>query len=1411
MPRMGWTKIAVAASLLISGAIIAAPPSASADSQPPPPVINMSNVPNQYLGAVQAFENNAVSEVLADHDLPASDTNAVLGWGRDDVRAQEWEDLDAIMSEDASKRSANDQLVFNWFQGVDKQQQIAAAQDAINEYLKWSGHSSIDDASAPVAQFPDGKGGYTGGYCNYEPPGGETGPFKGTYTDNQDQECFTPCTDLVSDCTPDYPTVDQFEQWGLYDADEQVTNTADFYGASVGTSVAMGIGVTAASASVELPFGTAIDASALGGTQLQEAIFPYAARVGYWAAQALSRGVTTASLVSDVAPEAAAGAELAGAIAFVAGVAIFFVISTVLASITLAQNAAVHTDLSDALTQAQNTAPDLFAQAKTTSGAAAMYSTFIGTTLPEADEGCTSGGGLVGSDDGNGDPCANAPAIPAPSASDPSFLVTANGTTTLQRSINSIDPGTFDDSTYMSGNGWFVTQKFLPGDPTDGGGTVQSLSFYYTDWSGNHWAAERTVVDGQPQFLVTPLDQSNESACAIPAGATTSPCLRTAIQFQEPNGSNPINATAELVPASATSPTAAASFPGTITAGQAVTLTATGSDPNNLPLTYKWELPSQWNNSSITCPGSGPCDTTLSGASPSYTFTLPGVYQGTLQVTDSAGFTSTEDFSVTVTGSTLTGVSSSANPSVYGQPVTFTADVAPVLTGNNGAFFYPKVQGYVQFLLGDTAIGDPVALQPSPGCGSPCPVPDGTATLTIPQLPVTALKAQGDDVTAQYLGSSQYGASSGDLGSPLQKVTQASTTTTVTSSANPAVTGQEIDFKASVAPVSPGGGLPTGTVQFQYDGQNIGGPVALDSTGTATAPPYFPPHALQGGLMIGPDMTATYSGDNNFTGSQGSLNQVVDTSPTLTSVQSESNPSNYRQSVTFTALVDTQAPGSGIPTGQVQFSVDGSPVGNPVNLDAAGTATLTTGTLARTGPGTSFPDGHTVTAQYLGDQCNGCIYFVPDYGLSTGGLYPYQEVDSAQLTITASSPTVTYGDPVPAITPGYSGFEAGDTAASLTTPATCTTTYQQGNGAGSYPATCSGAADSNYQIGYASGTVTVQPATLTVTAKNASMTAGGSPPAYGFTLSGFIGSDGSSALSAQPVCVADDPATGNPVSSSTPAGSYPITCSGATAANYTFAYVAGTLTVSRNVTTTQYTGGQSVLPGSPLTAQAQVSSSAGACASGQTVTFSTDRNPATGAAGSYQIGTSTTTAGVASATIATIGWQPGVYTLTASTQANGACGASAATASLTVGTAGKAAAGLGAYTLPGAGKATFSLLVGAVPHSTTAAAIGVLTWSTSQWQFAATVSRYVISGNAGSVTGTGLLYWWNPALNKGRGDWQPAKSGVAYTVSFTGTVLGKNASRGTFGITIDYTPTATQPLLSEVLPQALTSGAVGGT
>ena len=89
-------------------------------------------------------------------------------------------------------------------------------------------------------------------------------------------------------------------------------------------------------------------------------------------------------------------------------------------------------------------------------------------------------------------------------------------------------------------------------------------------------------------------------------------------------------------------------------------------------------------------------------------------------------------------------------------------------------------------------------------------------------------------------------------------------------------------------------------------------------------------------------------------------------------------------------------------------------------------------------------------------------------------------VTAVPLVITASNGTMTYGGPVPIITPIYAGFVAGDTAASLTTKPTCVTTATSTSPVGIAPTSCAGAVDPNYAISYVPGTVTISKATTAV-------------------------------------------------------------------------------------------------------------------------------------------------------------------------------------------------------------------------------------------------------------------------------------------------------------------------------------------
>ena len=60
-----------------------------------------------------------------------------MGSGR--RATQEYLDLLVIVRKPAASRTADEALVYEWFQGLYKDQQIAQAQAAVDQYLDWSG------------------------------------------------------------------------------------------------------------------------------------------------------------------------------------------------------------------------------------------------------------------------------------------------------------------------------------------------------------------------------------------------------------------------------------------------------------------------------------------------------------------------------------------------------------------------------------------------------------------------------------------------------------------------------------------------------------------------------------------------------------------------------------------------------------------------------------------------------------------------------------------------------------------------------------------------------------------------------------------------------------------------------------------------------------------------------------------------------------------------------------------------------------------------------------------------------------------------------------------------------------------------------------------------------------------------
>jgi hypothetical protein len=191
-------------------------------------------------------------------------------------------------------------------------------------------------------------------------------------------------------------------------------------------------------------------------------------------------------------------------------------------------------------------------------------------------------------------------------------------------------------------------------------------------------------------------------------------------------------------------------------------------------------------------------------------------------------------------------LSSSANPSVTGQSVTFRARV----TTAGGT---PVGTGTVTFLDGTEVLGtDPL----STGIFA------GEAHIT-----TSALALGSHMITARY-----EGAAGGGTSNVLTQVVEAppvfGTQTSLTSSPNPSAEGQTVSFTALVS--SPGGS-PVGMVSFR-NGTAVLGASQLVTIAPGLGRATFETTDLSAGSHT---ITALYPGGFRFTGSSDSVTQVV--------------------------------------------------------------------------------------------------------------------------------------------------------------------------------------------------------------------------------------------------------------------------------------------------------------------------------------------------------------------------------------------------------------------------------------------------------------------------------------------------------------------------------------------------------
>jgi Bacterial Ig-like domain (group 3)/FG-GAP-like repeat len=284
-------------------------------------------------------------------------------------------------------------------------------------------------------------------------------------------------------------------------------------------------------------------------------------------------------------------------------------------------------------------------------------------------------------------------------------------------------------------------------------------------------------------------------------------------------------------------------------------------------------------------------------------------------------------------------LSSSINPSAANQPVVFTASVPSNATGT------------VTFTNGSTALGTST-------------LANGIATVNTSTLPIGA-----DVITATYNGDANNNTATATLTQTVNRTTP----TVVVTTSGPSTYGSPVTITATVPPGT------TGTITITSGGTTLGSGTLNPTTGTVAV--------ITTTLPVGSDpITASYGGDTNDNPATGTTTQNVTKANPAVTLISSANPSAANQSVTFTALLPSDA------TGTVTFT-SGSTVLGTSTL-TSGVATVSTSTL---------PTGNDpINATYSGDTNNNS---------ASANLTQVVGKPTLTVTVTTSGPSI-YGNPV---------------------------------------------------------------------------------------------------------------------------------------------------------------------------------------------------------------------------------------------------------------------------------------------------------------------------------------------------------------------------------------------------------------
>jgi hypothetical protein len=529
--------------------------------------------------------------------------------------------------------------------------------------------------------------------------------------------------------------------------------------------------------------------------------------------------------------------------------------------------------------------------------------------------------------------------------------------------------------------------------------------------------------------------------------------------------------------------------------------------------------------------------------------------------------------------STSITLTSSLNPSIYGQTVTFTAQ----LSSANGV-----PTGSVQFSDGATILGTETISNA------------GVSTFT------TGLLSIGSHtITATYQPTGAFPAANATL---TQNVTGIATTTTVTC---PFTTLYDFQTSLLSASVTSTSGSPTGAITFTDNGVTLAQPT-LTSGATAD-------YTWTAQTVGTHTLAATYVPTGTFAASSASCSVTVLIKPSTISIASSLNPSSAGQNVTFTATVVYGGPPQSFAgAGSITF-MDGSiPLGT-VSLTSTATPQTFTATYSTSNLATG---SHNITA---------ILNPLAGYAAGSASLTQIVNQLSSTSVLSVAPPTATYGTPItltatvsPSIQPG-AGAPSGSVTFYNGSTVLGTATLNAGVASMAFTSipvgvdslTCTYGGDSTYGPSSCTAvpvTVTASPTTLTLTSS-----ANPSPALTPITFTAHLASASgpvakaaltltyNPTLTTQVVVPLTTDANGNAsytVATGLIPGSYTIAATFAAATGYQASSTALTEIVTGNLTTTTLTASPNPAnQGNTVTLSAVVTATTGTADPFGTVTF----------------------------------------------------------------------------------------------------------------------------------------------------------------------------------------------------------------